>query len=563
MLLRLFGRCTNGESTNEPFAKDCIDDARAAAAFSANALEANSADKRPNFLLVVADDMGYTDLGNFGSEIKTPNLDKLAAMGVRFTDFHVSVSCSPTRSMLLSGTDNHLAGMGTMSEGIQPWQEGKPGYEMHLNDRVVSLPELLRDSGYHTYMASKWHLGHHEGHRPFDRGFEKTLSLMNGGASHFSDMSALFEADEITYTKNGKKLDSLPGNFFSSRSYTDFLMDSIRENKGDGKPFLAYLAFTAPHDPVQAPEPWKTKYKGQYKDGYEALRTKRIEGSKKAGVFAKDIAVIGRHELVKPWLSLSDEERASQEVQMEVYAGMLDNMDYHFGRVVQFLKDIGEYENTVVIFFSDNGSNPFVSEDYPGNRETDYLKRFDNSLNNIGNLTSHIAYGMGWAQAGSGPLDLFKMAVGEGGIRSPMIISGPGIENHGKFNRNFSYVTDIMPTVLEMANIEHPSQFKGRDILPMLGHSIVQSLHASNKPIYGTEEYIGGEMFNGRWLRKGNYKAVLVPKPYGNDQWGLFNVVTDPGETKDLATENPEMLKELQVAWDKYAEKTGVLFPPK
>ena len=363
-------------------------------------------DKRPNFLLVVVDDMGYTDLGSFGSEIETPNIDALAGSGVRFTDFHVSVSCSPTRSMLLSGTDNHLAGMGTMSEAIQPWQEGKPGYEMHINDRVVTLPELLRDGGYHTYMAGKWHLGHHKGNRPYDRGFEKTYSLMNGGASHFSDMSPLFESDVITYTKNGQQIDTLPGDFFSSRSYSDFLMDSIRENRGDGKPFFAYLSFTAPHDPIQAPEPWRTKYKGQYADGYESLRKKRTESSKKAGVFAGNVAVTKRHPLVKPWSSLTQEEKASQEVQMEVYAGMVDNLDYHFGRVVQFLKDIGEYDNTVIILFSDNGSNPFVSEDYPGNRDSDFLKKFDNSVDNIGSATSHIAYGMGWAQAGSGALDL-------------------------------------------------------------------------------------------------------------------------------------------------------------
>ena len=172
-------------------------------------------DKRPNFLLVVADDMGYTDLGSFGGEIETPTVDALAAEGIRFTDFHVSVSCSPTRSMLMSGTDNHLAGLGTMSELIQPWHVGKPGYEGHLNNRVVSLAEVLRDGGYHTYMAGKWHLGHAEGQLPYDRGFERTFSLMNGGASHWNDMSPLFESDVIHYTKNGQHLESLPGDFYS------------------------------------------------------------------------------------------------------------------------------------------------------------------------------------------------------------------------------------------------------------------------------------------------------------------------------------------------------------
>jgi arylsulfatase len=534
------------------------------APLGARAVEAKApaADKRPNFLLVVVDDMGYTDLGSFGGEIETPNIDALADAGVRFTDFHVSVSCSPTRSMLLSGTDNHLAGMGTMSELIQPWQEGKPGYETHINDRVVTLPEVLRDGGYHTYMAGKWHLGHDKGNRPYDRGFEKTYSLMNGGASHYSDMNPLFEADVITYTKNGQQIDTLPGDFFSSRSYADFLMNSIRENRGDGKPFFAYLSFTAPHDPMHVPEPWRTKYKGQYADGYESLRNKRVEGSKKAGVFPANGAVTERHAMVKPWSSLTEKDKAWQQAQMEVYAGMVDNLDYHFGRVVQFLKDIGEYDNTVIILFSDNGSAPADSEDYPGNREGDFLKQFDNSVDNIGNRTSHSAYGIGWAQAGSGPLDLFKMAVGEGGIRSPLIVSGPDIKGDGGFNRNFSYITDIMPTMLEMAKLDHPTQFKGKDVLPMRGHSITESLNNSKKTIYSADEYVGGEMFDGRWLRKGDYKAILVPKPFGDGQWRLFNVVMDPGETNDLAKEKPKLLKELQQAWDQYADETGVVFPP-
>jgi arylsulfatase len=523
--------------------------------------ELPTADSRPNFLLVVADDMAYTDLGSFGGEIDTPNVDLLVAEGVRFTDFHVSVSCSPTRSMLMSGTDNHLAGLGTMSELIQPWHRGKPGYEGYLNNRVVSLAEIFRDGGYHTYMAGKWHLGHAQDQLPYDRGFERTFSLMNGGASHWNDMSPLFGSDVVRYTKNGQFLKSLPGDFYSSRSYADFLMDSIRENLGDGHPFLAYLAFAAPHDPIHAPEPWRSKYKGQYAEGYEALRRKRIKGSKQAGVVPSDVAVQQRHVLTKPWSSLTEEEKAWQQRQMEVYAGMVDNLDYHLGRVVQFLRDIGEYDNTVIIFFSDNGSNPWDSEDYPGNRESDYLKQFDNTVDNIGNRTSHSAYGIGWAQAGSGPLDLFKFAVGEGGIRSPLIVTGPGIKGGGRINRSFSYVADIMPTMLELAGLQHPEQFEGQDVLPMRGHSMVGLLNDSKKSIYSADEYVGGEMFGGRWLRKGDYKAILVPKPYGDGQWRLYNVVMDPGETNDLAKEKPNLLQELQQAWDHYADEVGVVLP--
>jgi arylsulfatase A-like enzyme len=523
--------------------------------------DSTSSAKPPNILLVVADDLGYTDLGSFGGEIDTPTVDALAAEGIRFTDFHVSVSCSPTRSMLMSGTDNHLAGLGTMSELIEPWHVGKPGYEGHLNNRVVSLAEVLRDGGYHTYMAGKWHLGHAEGQLPYDRGFERTFSLMNGGASHWNDMSPLFESDVIHYTKNGQYLESLPGDFYSSRSYADFLIDSIRENRGDGQPFFAYLAFAAPHDPMHAPEPWKSKYKGQYVEGYEVLRHKRVEGSKRAGVFPSEAAVQKRHAMTKRWASLTKEEQAWQQRQMEVYAGMVDNLDYHFGRVVQFLRDIDEYDNTVVIFFSDNGANPWESEDYPGNREGKYLKQFNNSVENIGNRTSHSAYGIGWSQASNGPLDLFKMAVGEGGIRSPLIVTGPGIKGGGRIDRSFAYVTDIMPTILELAALQHPEQYKGREVLPMRGRSMVGLLNDSKKTIYEANDNVGGEMFVGRWLRKGDYKAILVPKPYGDSQWRLYNVVKDPGETRDLAKDQPGLLEELKRAWDQYANEVGVVLP--
>jgi arylsulfatase len=213
-----------------------------------------AADTKPNILLVMADDLGWTDIGPFGGEIETPNLDTLAKEGVKFSNFHVSISCSPTRSMLLSGTDNHIAGLGTMGEMIAPIQQGKPGYEGYLNDRVVSLAEVMRDNGYHTYMAGKWHLGHSPDRYPHARGFDRSFSMLFGGASYWSDMFGLLaEQEEVAdYVMDDKKLDSLPGDFYATRSYTDFLIDAIREDRGDGKPFLAYLAFTSPHDPLPA-----------------------------------------------------------------------------------------------------------------------------------------------------------------------------------------------------------------------------------------------------------------------------------------------------------------------
>lgn len=514
---------------------------------------------RPNILLVMADDMGWTDIGSFGGEIATPNLDSLAQRGVKFTDFHVSVSCSPTRSMLLSGNDNHVAGLGNMAEGLTENQIGHPGYEGYLNDRVASLAEVLRRGGYHAYMSGKWHLGHKPGTLPFDRGFERSFSMLVGGASHWADMLGILPMDHpAKYSMNGKELDSLPADFYSSRSYADFLMDAIRENRGDGKPFLAYLAFTAVHDPVHVPEPWLSKYRGDYDDGYEALRQRRWEAAKKIGVVGQDAELTGRHPLVKPWNELSDEERALEARGMEVYAGMLEAMDYHYGRVVDFLKDIGEYDNTVIIFLSDNGANPFYSEQYPEVLEQNFMDQFDSSLDNIGHPGSNYAYGTGFSSGSSGPLDKFKLTVSEGGIRSPLLISGPGIEGDRQVDA-FAYVTDIMPTILEIVGVDYVTEFKGRKIEPMRGRSMVGLLNGTEEAIYGETEFVGGEMLGDKWMRQGDYKAVMVSTPFGTGEWQLFDVVKDPGESKDLSESMPEKLESLKTAWDQYAKDVGVV----
>jgi arylsulfatase len=520
----------------------------------------NAAEERPNILLVMADDMGWTDLGSFGSEIETPNLDDLAKRGVIFSDFHVSMSCSPTRSMLLSGTDNHIAGLGNMGEVIAPEQKGKPGYEGYLNDRVISLAEVLRDGGYHTYMAGKWHLGKTPGRYPHGRGFERSFSMLFGGASYWSDMFGMMAVHEETadYVIDDEKLDALPGDFYATRSYTDFLIDSIRSSRGDGKPFFAYLAFTAPHDPLHVPEPWLSKYRGRYDDGYEALKARRGARARELGLVPEDAPMPPRHPMLAAWNSLNEEQKALESRGMEVYAGMVDNMDHHFGRVVRFLKDIGEYENTLIIFLSDNGSNPWSSEDYPGNQGSEWFAQFDNSVGNIGHPMSHYAYGMGWGSACSGPLDLFKMTVGEGGIRSPMIVAGPGVTG-GRQIDAFSYVTDLMPTMLKMAGLDHPKTYRGREVARMSGRSLMGVLSGAESQVYGEGDFVGGEMQNGKWMRQGDMKAVSVAPPYGSGEWHLYDLAKDPGETRNLARRQPETLERLQAAWNRYADEVGVV----
>ena len=522
--------------------------------------EDNPTPTRPNILLIMADDLGFTDIGAFGGEIQTPNIDALAAEGVRFSNFHTSVSCSPTRSIMMSGTDNHIAGLGNMAELLTPEQEGRPGYEGYLNDRVVTLAEVLRDDGYHTYMSGKWHLGHEPEHLPHARGFERSFSMLQGGASHWSDMFGLQAKTQpiAKYSKDGEELKELPRDFYSSRSYADFLMDAIRENRGDGKPFLAYFAPTAAHDPIHVPEPWLSKYRGQYDDGYESLKSHRIAGAKRAGLVPADAPPPGRHPDTKPWDSLSPDEKALESRTMEAYAGMVENMDYHIGRVLDFLRDIGEYDRTIIIFTSDNGPNPWYSEEYPGNAGSEWMKQFDNSLDNIGRRGSFVGYGIGWASASAGPLDYFKFTVGEGGIRTPLIIAGPGVKGSRQVD-SFAYVTDVMPTVLGYAQLDHPAKFRGRKVEPMRGRSLAGVLSGSEKETYARDALVGGEMLNGKWMRKGDYKAVLVAKPFGPGEWRLYDTARDPGETTDLSAKRPAILEELKAAWATYAKDVGVV----
>jgi arylsulfatase A-like enzyme len=247
------------------------------------------AQDRPNILLIVADDLAYTDLGSYGGEINTPDLDELAQEGVRFTDFYVAPTCSITRSMLLSGTDNHVAGLGTMSSFIAPNQAGKPGYEGVLNKRVVSVASLLRDNGYHTYMAGKWHLGLEPDQYPHARGFERDFSTLVGGGSHFNDRWNIeWQIPIMPYTEDGKLVEELPRDFYSTKAYTDKTLQFMKDNQGDGKPFFAYMAFTAPHGPLHLPNNWLRRYKGRYDEGWDAIRARRLARARKLGIVRRD-----------------------------------------------------------------------------------------------------------------------------------------------------------------------------------------------------------------------------------------------------------------------------------
>lgn len=526
----------------------------------------HAAETRPNVLLIVADDMGYSEIGAFGGEIRTPNLDALAARGLRATSFYVGPSCSPTRSMLLSGTDNHVAGMGNMAEFLGPRQKGKPGYEGHLNNRVASLATVLRGAGYHTYMAGKWHLGEEPQNRPAARGFERDFTLLQGGGSNWADMVYPNPAHpHLTFTLNGKVVDKLPKEHFSSEAYANFIMKSVDEHKGDGKPFFAYLSFQAVHSPFAAPADWIDRYKGEYDKGFGAVRTARLARMKEMGIVGKDVVPFPGLPKIPAWESLTPEQQKLSARRMEIYAAMLANMDHHIGRVLTGLKEAGKLDNTLVLFFSDNGAEPvelnaLVESVFSPEAKQWFLKTFDQRPENWGKPGSAVDYGPAWAQTGSLPFRMFKSYLAEGGIRSPLIIAGPGVKHAGNINSSFLHVMDIAPTLYELAGAEHPSKKDGSRIAPLQGKSFVPVLTGSAPSTRGEGDWVGWELFGNRAVRQGDWKILnLLRVAGGNGGWQLYNLKSDPGETQDLAKEYPQKLNEMVVLWNRYARQNGLV----
>ncbi len=542
---------------------------------SAASRHAPQEQQRPNFLVILADDLGWSDLGAFGGEIHTPNLDKLALEGVRFTGLHTAPTCSPTRSMLMSGTDNHIAGVGTMAESLSltPALAGQPGYEGFLNDRVASVAELLSQGGYRTVMSGKWHLGLTEDRSPAARGFERSFSLAQGLSNYYGadQGDAWGKVGGNPIYREGRKQVSLPNGAYTTDYFTDRLIGFLEESRTDSRPFFAYLAFTAPHWPIMAPEENVARYKGRYDQGYEALRARRLARQKELGLIAADTQP---HDFVgvKPWASLSAEEKAYEARKMEVYAGMVDRLDQNVGRVIEALKKEGRYENTVIIFLSDNGpeGNDIRS---PGAFVNDPAALanlpIDNSYANIGAPNSYLGYGPGWAQANSTPSRLVKGYPTEGGTRVTAFAAGKGVVGNGRIARGNLSVQDITPTLLDLAGLEHPSSFNGRAIAPLRGHSLKPVLQGVSEEVRAPTEALGTELFFRRALRLGDWKAVFLPQTgnlyprngVGDSKWKLYNLAQDPGERNDLSATHPEKLAELIAHWNRYAQDTGVYVP--
>ena len=517
----------------------------------------------PNVLLIVADDMGFTDLGSFGGEIPTPNLDALAERGLRLANFHSAPVCAPARAMLMSGMDNHEAGIASMDikrafdNGKVPPKDipgyGQPGYEGYLSPRVVSLPEAFRVNGYQTFMTGKWDLGRAivEEHNPVGRGFDRSFTQLTGTAIHFpmDDLIAdggIARADPFVFRENWEIIKTLPEDYFSSDYFTDKMMSYLND-RDSSKPFFAYLSYTAPHFPIQAPDIWIEKFESEYDRGYNQVMWSRLQKAIAKGVFSDALSLDGYESKAPHWEELSDDKRAYLARMMEIYAAMVANMDHNIGRLIGQLDKSGDLDNTIILFMSDNGA----AEKFPPKMAAPYNNEFEN----LGKQGSFAGYERGWAEASTGPLRDVKGSLAEGGIRVPAILTMPMNKSGGEVSKSYITVQDVMPSLLDLAGIEHPDKsFRGGPRLPIRGKSFAKLLNSPEARIHNIDEPIGWEFEGQRALVKGDHKIL-----WSENGWMLFNLAADPGERRDLASENVELVDQLVSDWYEYASSVGVV----
>ncbi len=518
--------------------------------------------KRPNIVVLLADDWGFSDVGAFGSEIHTPHLNQLAQSGTRFSNFHVSASCSPTRSMLLAGVDNHLNGVGNMRETIPQSHVGRAGYLSVLNQRVVTVASLLQDQGYRTYAAGKWHVGKEPHNLPPARGFDRSLVMGDSGSDNWETGKLYLDlTDKVYWYDNGREA-QMPKTFYSSEFYVNKTLDYLKTDAKSDKPFFAYLAFQANHIPLQAPQEFIDKYKGRYNAGWDVLRQERRNKAIELGLVPPNTPMAALPATHVAWDSLSPQDKAYQARRMEVYAAMAEAMDFHIGRLMAHLKQTGEYDNTVFVFMSDNGAE--ASDPYALAVGRWWLdQHYNRDIDRLGSPGAYSIIGPNWARAATAPLNTYKFFAGEGGIRVPLIISGIPAARKQSVQNSLTHVSDIVPTLLDLAGVQHPgTSYKGQTIYPLTGHSLLPILQGKATRVRGPEEVLGYELSGNRAVFKGDYKLLSNLAPVGDGQWHLYNIATDPGETRDLKDEMPELFQSLQNDYAKWAKANGVLPMP-
>ena len=503
------------------------------AAGSARAVEAT----KPNVVVILVDDMGFSDIGCYGSEIPTPNLDQLAAEGLRFTQFYNGARCCPTRAALLTGLYAHQAGVGHMVE-----DNGSPGYRGRLNEQCVTMAEVLQPAGYFTIMCGKWHVGQNFGVAPWTRGYERTINAAAGGF-YFPDSSRteIFLNGEKAGRRGGK----LPEQWYATDLWTDFSIKFIDEAIAAKKPFYLHLCHNAPHFPLQAPPEDIAKFRGKYQIGWDKLRAQRHAKQLQLGIVDKAWPLAPRPDTVQPWDSLSAAEQDRFDHIMAIYAACVNHMDAAVGRLVAALKQRGVLDNTLILFLSDNGGN---AESGPNGK-----------LNGDqpGSPKSEVYCGESWALLENTPFRRYKHFDHEGGISTPLIAHWPaGISAKGELRQQVGHIIDIMPTFAEVAGATYPQEFKGQVIQPLAGTSLVPAF--ANKPL--PRDALFWEHEGNAAVRAGDWKLVRLGK---NGPWELYNLKSDRTELHNLAATEPARAKDLAAKWDAWAERCQVEKAPK
>lgn len=531
---------------------------------SMQALVSAQQSDRPNIVLILADDLGYTDISPFGSEISTPNIARLAAEGLSFTNYHTAGSCAPARAMLLTGVDSHRNGVPNIPEALPAEQMAYDHYQGVLNDKVVTLANVLQAGGYHTYMTGKWHLGHTPELLPSARGFDRTIAMADTGADNWEQRTYLPIYDQANWYADGAE-HTLPDDFYSSEYFIDKTIEFIASNAEDDQPFFAYVPFQAVHMPVQAPREFSDKYAGVYDEGWTVMRENRRLAAEEAGVIPEGTeAVVTPGTLI--WDNLTEEQRRHHARRMEVYAGMVDAMDMHIGRLMDYLESIGEYDNTIFVFTSDNGaegSNIILPNGGSALSPWFDIVGYNSNYETLGERNSWNAIGPSNATIAASPLTYYKFHANEGGLRVPLVMSGPGIGGQGGMTDEFVFVTDLAPTILNLVGVDiHDGSWLGREVEPIVGADFSEFLAGASSQVHDDFDSIGYELGGNSALFKGDYKIVINRTGQSETEWHLFNIRTDPGETRDLAQEQPALLEEMLADYESYVQANNVLPMP-
>jgi arylsulfatase len=491
--------------------------------FAAHAADA----KRPNIVLIMADDMGFSDLGCYGSEINTPNLDKLAAGGLRFTQFYNGARCCPTRAALLTGLYAHQAGIGHMVQ-----DKGFPAYQGKLNDQCVTIAEVMKSAGYRTAMSGKWHVGENRPHWPTDRGFERYFGLISGGSNYFR----LEEGRKMAIDDKPYKPEE--GKFYMTDAIADNAVKFLDEHGKGKEPFFLYVAFTAPHWPLHAPPEEIAKYKGKYALGWDELRKQRHKKQIELGLVDAKWPLTPRDQSAPAWADLKEKEREEFAQKMAVYAAQVDRLDQNVGKIVAKLKALGRDENTLVLFLSDNGG--CAEEIHRGKPGAE-----------VGTADSYESYGLPWANASNTPFRLYKHWIHEGGIATPLIAYWPATIKKAALTNQPGHIIDIMATCADLGGATYPKTFKDKPIAPLEGKSLAPIFEGKTR---AGHDALFWEHEGNRAVRQGKWKLVALHK----GEWELYDLEADRTELHSLTAKEPERVKEMAAKYDEWAKRCGV-----